>query len=55
MRERGKKRERDNISVIIGLFEGTREEKEEENDRVNNNKIHFICLGSCITKHTKSY
>jgi hypothetical protein len=35
--------ERENMVVIVGLFEGLGEEKEEK--RMNNMEIHFICVG----------
>jgi hypothetical protein len=39
--------------VIVGLFEGLGEEKEEK--RMNSIKIYFICIADGIMKHTESY
>jgi hypothetical protein len=45
------------VSLIVGLFEGTREKKRKgkENDsQKTSNTFHFICVGRRHKKHTES-
>jgi hypothetical protein len=43
-----------NIFPKVGLWEETKGGgKEEKNDRVNNNEIYHICIGTRHKKHTE--
>jgi hypothetical protein len=44
------------LFAVVRLLEGAREKgKEEENDTVNNIKIHHICVGTRQNKTVKQY
>jgi hypothetical protein len=44
-----------NMFPKVGILEETNGgRKEEKNDRVNNNEIHHICVGTVQTKHDEN-